>query len=853
MRHNPPKILQWLLKHLIVNEMRLQVLDDIGEMYRQLIIDQGKIHADRWYLKQVFRSFPNFVMDLCYWRMVMVVSYMKMTARIMKRHQGYSFINITGLTIGIACVLLVAFWVQHETGYDRFHENINNLHRVAFTTDMNIQFANSFQGEYLPGQVAEFLSTEYPEIKASTVIGGSGAKFTVGDRSFFGSGPFVHATFFQMFTFPFKQGDHEEAFKSPRSIVLSESFAERLFGLENPVGKTVRINDRAEIPVTGVLKKIPENSHLQFDYLLSFELAPRYMKTWDNKSVQVYVQLEENAQWRDVSRKISEVYNDHNPGAFPNYLFLQPMSKIRLHDLDGGGRINYIYLFSGLAAAILLIACFNFMNLSTAYASVRVREVGLKKVLGSSQMKLIGQFLGESITLTCIACGFALVIARLLLPSINAMLGEQIPFRFSWSLLSGIIGIVLLTGLVAGSYPAFVLSSFRPVNTLKGRLYSANVYRSSMVRRILVIGQFSCSAAFLIGIIIIFSQIIYFKNRDLGYDKENMAIIQLSGTAVRNITSIKNRLVQHPEVIGATVSSFGLAQWNSSAGLGWPGKDPANVFDVGRNNVDYDYLTTFKLRLTAGRFFSKAFPSDISNACVINEATVEAMGVENPIGLKVTYSPGNTYAREATVIGVVKNYHTESLHGPIRPFILFPSETGYLLNVRIQNRNRGEVLENIKGIIQEFDPNFVLSYNYLESQLDALYQEEYLTGSVVVYVAVIAVFLACLGLFGLVTFSVQRRLKEIGIRKALGASHQRLITLVSKEFFWLVVVANIIAWPISYILMQKWLDNFNYHVEIHPGMFLMAGGILLSVSLITVCIQSFKAAMSNPIDILRYE
>ncbi len=852
--HNtPPRFAKKLLGSLLPRRNSRSILGDFEEIYREMYYSHGQLRARLWYWTHIMLSVPGALLNSMYWSGAMLRNYLKILLRSIQKNKVYSFINIMGLAVGMAIALMVMLWVQRELSFDRFHEKADRLFRVAFSTDKRILYAESFHGEYLPGLAAQYLQEEYPEIEAGTIIGGTGLKLTRDANNFLCSGFFVHPEFFTMFSFPFIHGDPKTAFENPMSIVITESTAERLFGTTDVIGEAVHANDRVAIQVTGVVKDVPRNSHIQFEFLLPFELAPPYMKQWDNKAPLVYVLLKENVDWREVSKKIINVYNDHNPGAYPNYFYLQPMTEVRLHALGGGGRIVYLYIFSALACAILVLACINFMNLSTARSAVRFKEIGIKKVVGTRRGQLIRQFIGESLMLSCFALAIALLIAQITLPVINALMHEQIKLHFSGAVILGITGIVLFTGLLSGSYPAFFLSSFKPVHVLKGESATVGRGGNASLRRILVIVQFVCSVAFLIGVFVIYTQLNYFRTKDLGFDKKNILVLNLSGEAYANGQVIKSEIKQNANVAGATFMESTPAGWNSSAGISWPGKREDQIFDVGKNAVDYDYLETFKLIMAEGRFFSREYPSDVTDACILNEIAVDVMELENPVGKRVVWCPDTPYEREATIIGVVKNYHTESLRGAIRPHILFCTEQTGLLGINISPGKVGGTIEQIRESLKEISPMYSLNYFFLEDQLNSLYQEELLTGVFVTYIAAIAVFIACLGLFGLAAFSAERRLKEIGIRKVLGASLRDIVSLLSKEFLLLIILSNVIAWPIAYYLMKRWLQNFAFHTPLTLWQFVAAGAIIIIITLFTVGTQAIRAAHHNPVDSLKYE
>ena len=778
----------------------------------------------------------------------MFKNYLKIAFRNIKKNKGYSFISISGLAVGMACCIITLLWIQFELSYDKFHKNAGELYRVAFTDEKR-----DFHSEYMVGLLSDFLKDEYPEIVNSTNLGRAESKLTYGDKSFFSSGFFVHSDFFEMFTFPFVKGDSKTAFNSPLSIVITEELANKFFGNSDVIGTALRIDDGDDLPITGIVKKLPTNSHIQFEFLLPFQIAPDIMKKWDVKTTEAYVLLDKNSSYQEVSDKISNVYNDHNPGIYPNYLYLQPLTQIHLYALGGGGLITYVYIFSAIAIIVLLIACINFMNLSTACSEMRFKEIGMKKVIGSNRIQLIKQFLSESVLLSFIALIFAVILSNLLLPSISNMTDKQMEFNYSGKIILNFIGIALLTGIISGSYPAFFLSSFSPVKVLKGLMFTGTKSRSSLLRSVLVIAQFSASILFIICAAIIFKQLDYIRNKDLGFNKENVVIVQIQGELRQNCQSVKRELLKNPDIEGIAVSALGLIRWGSSASIEWPGKMPDQIFDVGFNWVDYDYLKTFKMEMAEGRFFSREFSTDMSDAFIVNEATVRAMGLKDPIGKKITRLPDSPYEDTGTIIGVIKDYNTESLHGEIRPFLLLLTESGGLMNIRIKANNIPNAIKLIEDTINKFIPNYPFEYSFLGDVIDSQYRTEQITGGLIVLITIIAISLSSLGLFGLVSFAAEKRTKEIGVRKVLGASISNIVFLLSKDFTRLVLLANIIAWPTAWFIMNRWLENFAFRINIDWWIFIMTGVLALVIAFLTVSGLVFKAARANPVDSLRYE
>jgi putative ABC transport system permease protein len=793
---------------------------------------------------------------------MMFKSHLKIALRNIIRHKGYSFINIAGLAVGMVCCILILLWVQEQLSYDRFHENTDNLYRVAITNE-----ARDWHGYYTPGNVAEYLRNEVPEVEAASVFSeiGSESKIAFGETSFLRKGAFVDPSFLEMFSFPFVSGDPNTVFSDPFSIVITEDLAKAIFGDDDPIGRSVKFDDLADFDVSGVMRDVPSNSHIQFDFLLSFEIAPRWLRTWSNKCLYTYVQLHENTSHLSVSEKISGVYNDHNPGAYKNFLYLQPIADTHLYNLEswwqGKPKIaTYVYILSAIAIVIMLIACINFMNLSTARSVTRAREIGIRKVVGSRRSQLVSQFLCESILISAFALILAIGLAELLLPSLNRMLDARLELEFTWYIVISLVGIALVTGVIAGIYPAFYLSSFNPVAILRKQHSFISFIcrsnrdrsrgRSSSLRKTLVVVQFTLSIVLIISVIVLSNQLGYIKNLDMGYDKERVVMLRLHGDLIRQSTTVKNELLKLSEVENMSLTFSRHVNWSESCGLDWDGKQPGDEFDVGINHVDYDYLRTFKMELVAGRFFSKEFPADASKAFVINEAAARAMDMDDPVGQQISLP---CKSRQGTIIGVVKDFRNESAHKEIRPFTLLLGDRYSYMNIRLKSDDIRGTLGSIRNKIREFVPDDPFAYSFLDEEIDNLYRAELRTGELVTYMTLFAVFISCLGLFGLASFSVEQRTKEIAVRKVHGASMSKLVGMVSKEFLVLVTIAALIAWPIAYIAMDRWLQGFAYRTPICWWVFVLSGMIALCVALVTISYQSIRAAVASPIESLRHE
>ncbi|MFC1724680.1 ABC transporter permease [candidate division KSB1 bacterium] len=850
----PPKFASWLFSMFIPFHDRESFLFDMKEVYNSINKNKGRIRAHTWIWMHFLRSLPSFFKTIIYWSITMFKNYLKIAFRSMKRQKGFSLINISGLAVGMACCIIILLWVEHETSWDKFHNNLDRLYRVAFYAGTD---KRDFNGAILPGPVAEYLKEKYPEIIKSTNYRYRGqVVFKVEDKQYPCKGVFVHPDFLEMFSFPVINGDIKTALSDPRSIVITEETAVKIFGSTDITGKTLN-----GLQITGVIKNVPVNSSFQFDFLIPFALAPQWMNIWDNKAVSCYVKIDKNVSPEVVDSKIANVLYERFP-EWKNFLYLQPVSDMHLHSLGGGGRITYVYMFSLMGIIILLFACINFMNLSTARSETRFREIGMRKVVGSSRKDLIKQFLFESVLYTFISFTGSICLAVLLIPYFNSLLGTNFTFTFSPDMVFKLLGIAVFTGIISGSYPAFYLSSFNPVMLLKKQLTGFRILNKGktsvngsnvFVRRGLVTIQFSLSTIFVICLFVIYLQLSYMKNADLGFEKDNIVVLNLPGNERNNAQTIKSELLANPNIISVTTARNSQTEWNESAGISWEGKASDELFDTGRNYVDYDYLETFKLKMVSGRFFSPEFPSELDNGAVINEAAVRKMGLEDPVGKKIIFAPGSSYERTTKIIGVIKDYHTESFHKEIRPFILYFNENSIRMFLRINSAGVQSTLSFIRSKVKEFTPDNDVSYHFLDREISSLYDSEDRVGGMISNITIIAVIISALGLLGLTSFTAQRRKKEIGIRKVLGANIFQVTSLITREFLVIILLANIIAWPVVYYVMNKWLQDFVYKISFQWWIFVLSGLFTVVIAVLTIGYQSVKAAAADPVDSLKYE
>lgn len=790
----------------------------------------------------------------------MLVNNLKFAFRNLKRHKIYSFINIFGLAVGMACAILILLWIQDELSYDKFHEKANDIYRVV--EKWRYSSGEMDYNRVTPGPLAPVLKADYPEIIHSTRFYGGFEKWqlTSDEKSYLCPGGAVDPDFFSIFTFPFVRGNPQTAFSKPHSIVLTEDLAEKIFGDNEPLGETIQLEYRT-FEVTAIIENIPRNSHLQFDFLIPCEIFSSLKEDWTSNNCYTYVLLQKKYSHKELSEKIAGVIQKHSPTSIET-LYLQPLNQIHLYALEGGGLITYLYIFSAMAFFILLIACINFMNLSTARSAKRFKEVGIKKVLGSSRLQLIKQFLSESILLSFVAFACAVILVEILLPVVNSTLGIQLKMHYSGGLFLSLIGIAIITGIISGSYPAFFLSSFNPVAVLKGHLSmipfrqrgnkkdSRGFSRRSAFRKTLVVTQFSLSIIFIVCVSVVYSQLNFIKKRDLGFNKENIVHLRMRGEFKQKYEEIKNELLKNSNILNVTATDRTPVMWsNSTDDVNWEGKKADEKIGMGVRMVDYDYLKTFQMEMAQGRFFSREFPTDATESFIVNEAAVKVMGMKSPIGKRFSL-----WNRHGKIIGVIKDFHTESLREEIEPFVLLIWPDWYgRMSIKLKSDNVSSVLGFLENKIKEFVPDYPFEYQFLDDEIDSLYKTEQLTGKIIMYITLLAIFVSCLGLFGLASFTSEQRTKEIGIRKVLGASVSGIVILLSRKFTKWVVIASLIAWPIAYFAMNRWLQNFVYRTSIGWWTFLLAGGLALVITFITVSYQSIKAALGNPVDSLRYE
>ena len=852
----PVKLAEWLLQKCLKKEDFQHRIDDLREVFNDIAQNTSLLKAHRWYWWQILRSIPRILNYSFYWRLSMFKNYFKITLRHIKRQKIYSFINISGLAVGMAGSILLFLWVQHELSFDSFHKNGDNVYRITMEMKMGSQLLH---GPRSPARLAPAIKEEIPEAKYATSFHSKNYIWRIQYKDKIFSNDYIALAdpdIFDIFSFEFVQGDPETALNDPNSIVLTEKTKTKYFGDEDAMGKTININRRDAV-VTGIIKNLPENSHLILDGIIPFENWRKSgpLSSWARPAYATYIQLEKNSSVSGIEGRIDQIMK-RNLSQMEAKIHLQPLNKIHLHsshlrfEYAKTGEVKYVYIFSALCAFILLIACINFMNLSTAKASTRIKEIGMRKVIGAEKRQLIRQFFGEALFLSFIAFVLALIIVIFLLPTFNNISGKNISFEIfiNPTILSGLAFLILLVGIISGIYPALFLSSFRPTSVLTGKLLFG--LKKSNFRRVLVVSQFALSIFLMVCTAIIFSQMQYIKNRDLGYNKKNLVIFGLEYFQA-SFDVIKNELLQSPYIV--SVGKGHQPIWDQIATVtpDWEGKDPSNKAVMQTYEIGYDYFETYQMEILEGRSFSKDHTTDHRNY-VVNESAVKAMGLESPVGKSFTVNGIN-----GEIIGVVRDFNHSSLHNPIRPMI-FKIGNPLAVAVRINPGNEKGAFQflrewwknNVPGGIP-FDGT--MDGYFLESKLDSFYLSEINLSRLVNYFTAFGVLIACLGLFGLSSFSSERRTKEIGIRKVLGASVPSVIKLLSKEFLILVSLANIIACPAAYYVMNKWMQSFTYRTGIGIWIFCFAAVTAVIIAFISIIYQSIRAATANPVESLRYE
>lgn len=787
----------------------------------------------------------------------MFKNYILTSVRNLKKHISFSLINIIGLAIGLACSILIMLWVQDELKFDRWHSKKDRIERVLVRV---INDGDQMDVAVTPAALAPNMAKDFPEIESICRFKNWGAwlfKYKDGEYIQANSGA-IDSTAFNIFDFKFIKGSPENALNDIHSVVLTEEIAKRIFGDEDPIGKVLEVRGRGAFKVTGVIENI-QHSHFVFDFLFPFPVIRDDGENIDEMvqgsyNFTTYFLLKDKKLRKAVNDKL-ERYLDQFHEENTTKLFSQNLQDIYLkshfsYDFTFRGDLNNVITFSAIAFLVLLIACINFMNLTTARSSNRAKEIGLRKVVSAKRRDIISQFYSESIFMAILSFIIALVVVIILLPEFNNLSGKELSTNFLSDplIIIALISVALITGLLAGSYPAIYLSAFNPVKVLKGKLSSGA--KSSILRKVLVIIQFTLSVTLIISTILISSQLKYIKNKDLGYNKNQLVYVGVNNNIRQNYETIKQKLLSDPNIEGVAASrvlpiyacpSFTLNEWE--------GNDNEQSMTLHFIGIGYDFFETMQIEIVEGRPFSKKFASDTINSIIVNQEAVKQLGMENPIGKTLTI-----FGQQSYIVGVMKDFNFNNVKNKIAPLMLhIAPDQARICFIRINKENMQKTLRYIEDTWKSFEPDFDFNYHFMDETLEDLYRAEQRSNTLINYFTIFAIFISCLGIFGLASFMAEQKTKEIGIRKVLGASVSTIVRIFSTEFTKLVIISNILAWPLAYFAMNKWLENFAYHTSLKWWMYALGAALSITVVVITISYQSLKAATKNPAESLRYE
>lgn len=875
-KDSPPPLAAWMLSKMTRPDERLSIVSDFAEIYVETKKVRSLHFARRWYWSQVIKSIPMFLRIQFCWSAAMIKNYFKMTLRILKSNLVFSFINLAGLALGIACCILILLWVFDELSYDRFHINKENIYRVT----QEHTFEGHSATTYLP--LAKHLKTDFQAVKKyvrflpATGIIRLDAQDSFKEDNLF----YVDPELFEVFSFSLKRGDKTSALVAPNSIVIAENISRRYFGDENPIGKVMKFSNlefygepEKSLKVTGVLDKLPHNSHIKFDALISLstfsELENFEQYGWHWPPMYTYILLSDKNSLHRISGQLSEFMDKHLPKkeAEVRKFHFQPLTEIHLqshlkYEMEANGDLIQVYIFVVVAVLIIIIACLNYINLSTARAAKRAQEVGIKKILGARSRHLLIQFIGESFVFVLFSYVFAFGIVSVTLPFFNRLLDKKMGL-FAYVEQSPLFlpiqaVFILLITFLAGVYPALFLSRFQAGHVLKSKLRISG----GNLRKALVIVQFAISVIFISGTIIIYQQMNYIQKKNLGFDKENMLVIPLWGDKIiNNITVLKERLLQNSDVEKCTLHSniIGANDRIYAYPIKAEGIPDDKQIEMSILVADHDFIDTFNLNILEGRKFLETAESD-REAIIINETALSLLKWENPLGKKLDIKyieKGEDFS--GRVIGVVKDFNLRTLHNKIEPMAMFlanKNNVDYLMSfisIKTSSANISSTLDFVEKKWSELGTGELLEYTFLDDRIENQYRSEQKAKRLITYFSCLAILIACFGLYGLASFMTEARTKEIGIRRVLGAPISGITFLISKEFLKWVLLANTVAIPIAYFVTKKWLQNFAYRIDIGIWVFVFSALLALVIALFAVSYQSIKSASANPLEALRYE
>lgn len=804
----------------------------------------------------------------------MFKNYLLIAFRNAWRHKGYAFINLFGLSVGLACSFIILLWIEDETRVNRFHENQETLYQAM----RHVRFSDGqvFTWGSVTQPMSLALEKEYPEIEHAEMLSWPNEMILrEGDQAFRQQGRYADSAFFEIFTYPFIIGDPVTALNDPSSIVITEALAEKYFGpdwrSQDILGKTFTVsdifvnNEVFDYKLTGVCENITKLSTLEFEFVLptaNFYKMNEWVAHWGNSGMQMFVKTKAPLDLASFNEKVVDIINKNQEGANAE-VFMKPLSDTHLYGryengVQAGGRIEYLRIFLIVAMFILVIASINFMNLATARSGQRAREIGVRKAVGANKGALFSQFMGESLIMSSMAMVVALGLVHAILPFFNDLTNKGITIDYGQpQYILGILGITLFMGLMSGLYPAIFLSSFETIQVLKGTL-KRNLGAANL-RRVLVVFQFSLSILLIIGTITVFRQVDYIRTKNLGLDRDNLVYFSWEGKIIENYDRFKRELKENPAIDNVTLSSQNpLSVGNSTSDPTWEGKDPDADILFSVINTEYDFISTMKMAFKedtvngvngiGSRDFSREFSTD-STAYIINERSAQVMGMKDPIGKTI-----DMWEQTGQIVGVVKDFHFSSFYETIDPLIIrFDPENTFMVGVRLAPGATQEGLAHLQEVYNRFNPEYPFKYHFLDDSYEEMYESEILIGKLANYFTIVAIIISCLGLFGLASFTAEQRTKELGIRKVLGASVSNLVMLLTRDFTWLVLIAFVIAAPVAFYFLNEWLSKFEFRISMGPGVFIGAAMLTLLIAWLTISYQSLRAATANPVESIRTE
>ena len=850
----PPKLAEWILCRIYPDKGEFTSVGDFREEYEEVCRSEGSFRAHLWYWKQIVKSIPCFIRNKIHWSLIMIHNYLKVAFRNIKRHKGYSFINIAGLVMGMTVCLFLIQLIRYELSYDGFHQDADQIYRVVDRSSSRTQ-----------ASLSKALVETFPEVEqAGRVIFFEGFlriedELIQNQRIYFADPEIM-----EIFSFPPEYGYDREALSDPFTVFITRHAAFQYFGTDDPVGKTFSFANRFDFHVKGVLKDIPENAHFRFDFVASMSTlrsiyGQDFLTGWGSREFFTYFRLAENADPGALAVKFDTLEEKYGLER-PEYR-LQSLKKIHIGgnlqaDMAINTDIKYVTILGVISVFILLMACLNYINLSTAQASKRLKEIGLRKVLGSTRGNIIKQFLGEALLTAIVAMGLSISIFFLLLPVMNQFWNRSLSFNIFQDPAAAFLlfCVPLVVGCVAGIFPAFYFSTLSPVMLARGKMKRQGKGR---LRSGLIVFQFVITVFLLIGSFIIGDQLQYLKKKSSNAYGEPIVMITLNDQRIRrNHDPFKDALLQHP-AIGEATASFNLPfMITTGSWCSWPGQVEEDRFIIRHSCVEHNFIDFYQIGLIEGRNFSKEFSTDETSAVLINETAARLMGGENVIGRTIATS---SLFQNATVVGILEDFHFKPLHQRIEPLALtLLKDEGrfagvHYLAVKIEPNQIQEILDYIGETWKDFAPEFPLAYNFMDDRIEALYRQETKVGEGIRILTVIEIFLACLGLFGLSLFTAEQKTKEIGVRKVLGASSLGLVFMLSRELIRWIAFASLIAFPLAWYVMHRWLQNFEYRTEIGWSSFAVSTLMVLLVSMLTMGYHLVRASRANPVDTLRYE